>query len=231
MSTFQTTIDRIKAMQEELEAATGVTEVEVPGPPEGQTALVMGEFSCERLEYLVEEHMKVVTDLIRSKVQEISALMSNYAPILSLPSDPLKILKWAKKVITGMVDPAISAAIELAIQIAQLAGALAGLVGAVASAVTRLVDCISNLVRDTLQSVTDELMAGAMQLYNQAVGIYDSLKDQAFEQLGLNELKELSETVTDQIDTLESTVGDIESSVDSMSDAVDELNDVQIPST
>jgi methyl-accepting chemotaxis protein len=229
MSTFQTTIDRIEAMQKELEAATGVTEVEIAGPPEGTTALVAGEFSCERLEYLVEEHMKVVTDLIRSKSEEIAALMSNYAPILSLPSDPLKILKWAKKVITGMVDPAISAAIELAIQIAQLAGALAGLVGAVASAAARLVDCISNLVRDTLKTLNDELMAGAMKLYNQAVGIYNSLKDQAFAQLGIDEIKELSDTVSEQIGTLEDTVGDIESSVDSMSDAVTDLNNIQIP--
>lgn len=226
---LEKTVERIKKMQEELEAATGVTEVEQPGPPDGVVVSVAGEFSCERLEYLVQEHMKVVTQLIQDKVAEISALMSNYAPILSLPSDPLKILKWAKKVVLGMVEPAISAAIELAIQIAQLAGALAGLVGAVASAASRLASCITNLVSNTLKSITDELMNGAIQLYDQAVGIYQDLKNQALDQLGFNELKELSGQVSGQVDTLLDTVSSIETSVDSMSNSVDVLSNITVP--
>ena len=226
-----TTVARLKEMQKELEAATGVTMVEQPGPPDGVMISIPGEFSCERLELLVEEHMKVVTDIIKSKTSEISSLMSNYAPILSLPSDPLKILKWAKKVVLGMAEPAISAAIELAIDIAQLAGALAGLVGAVASAASRLATCITNLVRNTLQNVMDELMAGAIELYDQAIGIYEGLKDQALDQLGFNELKDLSSQVEGQVDNLLNTVDDIESSVDSLSSSVTLLSGIDVPAT
>jgi len=226
---FSDAIARIEEMTKEFEAATGTVEVEVPGPPAGTTATVVGEFSCERLELLVEEHMSTVTELIQEKVQKISELMSKYAPILSLPSDPLKILKWAKKVITGMVDPAIAAAIELAIQIAQLAGALAGLVGAVASAISRLANCITALVQNTLKSLTDELMAGAIQLYDQAVGMYEALKNDALDQLGFNELKEISGAVSENVSQLTDAVSSIESSVDSMQDSADTLSNIQIP--
>jgi len=223
------TIDRLNEMKAELEAATGMTEVEIPGPPEGQTAMVAGEFSCERLEMLVEEHVKTVVDMIKGKAQEISELMSNYAPILSLPSDPLKIIKWAKKVVTGMAGPAIEAAIKLAIQIAQLAGALAGLAAAAAQAATRLANCITDLVFDTLSTFKNTLLENAIGLYNQATGIYESLKDQALEQLGFNELLDLREDVLGQVTTLMDTVGEIETAVDSINQSADTLNNIEIP--
>ena len=68
---FSDAIARIEEMTKEFEAATGTVEVEVPGPPAGTTATVVGEFSCERLELLVEEHMSTVTELIQEKVQKI----------------------------------------------------------------------------------------------------------------------------------------------------------------
>jgi len=225
----EATVARLKEMQAELEAATGTTEVEIPGPPEGTTATVLGEFSCERLELIVEEHVKVVTDIITAKAQEIAALMSNYAPILSVPSNPLKIISWAKKVVTGIAGPAIAAAIELAIDIAQLAGALAGLAGAAASAVTRLADCITNLVFDTMNTLKNTLLENATKLYGQAFGIYESLKNQVLEDLGYNELLELQNDVLGQVDGLMATVDDIETSVTSIQDSVDTLSNVTIP--
>lgn len=225
----EATVARINEMKAELEAATGVTEVEIPGPPEGTTAMVAGEFSCERLELIVEEHVKGVTDIIKEKAAEISALMSNYAPILSVPSNPLKIISWAKKVVSGVAGPAVAAAIELAIDIAQLAGAIAGLAAAAASAASRLANCITNLVFDTLQTLKDTLLENAVKLYDQALGIYESLKDQALEDLGYNELLALKDDVRGQVDGLMATVGDIEASVDSLQDSADTLSDITIP--
>lgn len=225
----ETTVARLNEMKAELEAATGVTEVELPGPPEGTTAMVAGEFSCERLELIVEEHVKSVTDIIRAKAEEIAALMSNYAPILSVPSNPLKIISWAKKVVSGIAGPAVAAAIELAIDIAQLAGAIAGLAAAAASAASRLANCITNLVFDTLQTLKDTLLENAVKLYGQALGIYESLKDQALEDLGYNEILELKDDVLGKVDGLMDTVGDIESSVTSIQDSADTLSNITIP--
>lgn len=225
----ETTVARLNEMKAELEAATGVTEVEIPGPPEGTTAMVAGEFSCERLELIVEEHVKSVTDIIRAKAEEIAALMSNYAPILSVPSNPLKIISWAKKVVSGIAGPAVAAAIELAIDIAQLAGAIAGLAAAAASAAARLANCLTNLVLDTMNTLKNTLLENAVKLYDQALGIYESLKDQVLEDLGYNEILELKDDVLGKVDGLMDTVGDIESSVTSIQDSADTLSNITIP--
>lgn len=225
----ETTVARLNEMKAELEAATGVTEVEIPGPPEGTTAMVAGEFSCERLELIVEEHVKSVTDIIKAKAEEIAALMSNYAPILSVPSNPLKIISWAKKVVSGIAGPAVAAAIELAIDIAQLAGAIAGLAAAAASAAARLANCLTNLVLDTMNTLKNTLLENAVKLYDQALGIYESLKDQVLEDLGYNEILELKDDVLGKVDGLMDTVGDIESSVTSIQDSADTLSNITIP--
>jgi len=225
----ETTVARLNEMKAELEAATGVTEVEIPGPPEGTTAMVAGEFSCERLELIVEEHVKSVTDIIKAKAEEIAALMSNYAPILSVPSNPLKIISWAKKVVSGIAGPAVAAAIELAIDIAQLAGAIAGLAAAAASAASRLANCLTNLVLDTMNTLKNTLLENAVKLYDQALGIYESLKDQVLEDLGYNEILELKDDVLGKVDGLMDTVGDIESSVTSIQDSADTLSNITIP--
>lgn len=225
----ETTVARLNEMKAELEAATRVTEVEIPGPPEGTTAMVAGEFSCERLELIVEEHVKSVIDIIKAKAEEISALMSNYAPILSVPSNPLKIISWAKKVVSGIAGPAVAAAIELAIDIAQLAGAIAGLAAAAASAAARLANCLTNLVLDTMNTLKNTLLENAVKLYDQALGIYESLKDQVLEDLGYNEILELKDDVLGKVDGLMDTVGDIESSVTSIQDSADTLSNITIP--
>lgn len=220
--------DKIKEAQNELERVTGVTEVE---KPDGTVEMVAGEFSCERLQAQIDQYMKEITDSISAHTEMISALMSQYAPILQIPSDPLKIIKWAKKVVTGMVDPAISAAIELAIDIAQLAGALAGLASAVAQAVARLADCVQRAVLGALETIRDSVMQNAMKLYDQAFAMYENIRDGALDQLGYSELLELKSEVSTEIDTLMGEIGSIETSIDQIGESADTLNNLQIPLT
>ena len=228
MADFSQTIDTIKEWQEELERATGVTEVENAN---GDIESVPGEFSCERLQLLVDEHVTEVTDIIAAKAAEISEIMSKYAPILSVPSNPLKIISWAKKVVTGIAGPQVAAAIQLAIEIAQLAGALAGLASAVASAAARLADCVTNVILGALQDIQDSLMENAISLYNQAFAMYEAVRDDALDQLGYNELLELKDEVSGQISELTTAMADIEASVDSIQQSANDLSNVTVPAT
>jgi hypothetical protein len=223
---FQTTVDSINEMKAELERATGVTTVE---NPDGTTSSVPGEFSCERLELLLDEHVSAVTDVLDAKTAEIAAIMSKYAPIMSIPSDPLKIIGWAKKVVTGMVDPQLSAAIQLATEMAQLAGALASLASAVANAATRLADCIESEIRGALDDITDSLMANATSLFDQATSIYEDIRDDALDQLGYNELLSLSTDVQAQIGELDTALADIGDATTNIQDSIDDLTAIQIP--
>ena len=223
---FQTTVDSINEMKAELERATGVTTVE---NPDGTTSSVPGEFSCERLELLLDEHVSAVTDVLDEKTAEIAEIMSKYAPIMSIPSDPLKIIGWAKKVVTGMVDPQLAAAIQLAIEMAQLAGALASLASAVANAATRLADCIESEIRGALDDITNSLMENATSLFNQATSIYEDIRNDALDQLGYNELLSLSADVQAQIGELDTALADIGDATTSLQDSIDDLDDIQIP--
>jgi len=188
-----------------------------------------GALNCDALQLQVDTYVKTVTDLILAKVTQMTDLISKYAPILSLPTDPLKILKWAKKVVLGLAGPAIEAAIELAIQIAQLAGAIAKIAGAVASLATKLADCITDLVSNTLDDLADAVMDGAIAIKNEAIGIVDSLKDQALDQLGYDEIVSLSTTVSDAVGEVTTQIDSVSSSVASVQDNITDLENITIP--
>jgi len=188
-----------------------------------------GALNCDALQLQVDTYVKTVTDLILAKVTQMTDLISKYAPILSLPTDPLKILKWAKKVVLGLAGPAIEAAIELAIQIAQLAGAIAKIAGAVASLATKLADCITDLVRNTLDDLADAVMDGAIAIKNEAIGIVDSLKDQALDQLGYDEIVSLSTTVSDAVGEVTTQIDSVSSSVAGVQDNITDLENITIP--
>lgn len=188
-----------------------------------------GDLNCDMLQEQVDTYVKTITDVIAAKVSEMTTLISQYAPILSLPSDPLKILKWAKKVVTGIAGPAIAAAIQLAIDIAQLAGAIAGIAGAVANLATKLADCITQLVQNTLDQLADAVMDGAIAIKNEAIGIVDSLKDQALDQLGYDEIVALNAEVSGAIDEVNTQINSVSNSVDSVQNSVNEIGNIQIP--
>lgn len=188
-----------------------------------------GALNCDALQLQVDTYVKTVTDLILEKVTEMTDLISKYAPILSLPGDPLKILKWAKKVVLGLAEPAIAAAIELAIQIAQLAGAIAKIAGAVASLATKLADCISSLVENTLNDLADAVMDGAIAIKNEAIGIVDSLKDQALDQLGFDDIVALDATVKGAVDEVTNQVNGVSSAVNRIELNTLDIENIEIP--
>jgi len=211
--TLEATIEKVNSWAEEIDGLTAAG----------------GALNCDALQLKVEEYVKTVTDLIAAQIQSMTSLISKYAPILSLPTDPLKILKWAKKVVLGLAGPAIAAAIELAITIAQLAGAIATIAGAVAGLATKLADCITSLVRNTLDDLADAVMDGAIAIKNEAIGIVDSLKDQALDQLGYDEIVSLSTTVSDAVGEVTTQIDSVSSSVAGVQDNITDLENITIP--
>lgn len=213
MSSVQGTIATVNGWKSEISALTSTG----------------GVLDCDALQHEVDTYVSSVTDLIAAKSASMAELISQYAPIMSLPSDPLKILKWAKKVVTGIAGPAIAAAIELAIDIAQLAGAIAGIAGAVANLALELAECISDVVENTLNQLADSVMNGAITIKDAAVGIYESLKDQALDQLGYDEIVALSNDVSSAVDTVTSTINEVSTTVSTVQSTVSTIENIQIP--
>ena len=101
--------------------------------------------------------------------------------------------------------------------------------GAVASLATKLADCITDLVRNTLDDLADAVMDGAIAIKNEAIGIVDSLKDQALDQLGYDEIVSLSTTVSDAVGEVTTQIDSVSSSVASVQDNITDLENITIP--
>lgn len=174
--------------------------------------------NCEAIETAIEKHTKAITDAVTSHVESITNIASDWAPLLQLPTDPLKILKWAAKVVAGPIATQIAIMAEMAIDMAKLAEAVASLAGAIANAAVALASCLESAIRGKLDEITNTLLAGASDLITQAESIVSQLQEQS----GLNAL-------TDAVDGVLTDVGTIDTAIDSVQNSIDLLPDPSQP--
>lgn len=186
----------IKNLTKELEAITSVVEVENPSfdrskpasADNPETIEVVGQFSCERIERLIEAQVKEVTAIINSKTQSISEIMSTWAPILDVPGNPMKIIKWAIKVATGPASQQVEIAIKKMREIVELISALAELAAAVAGAAATLASCLETAVTDAIYSIIDSVLENAEKLMTKAESIVDGIISDILEDTGLQDI-------------------------------------------
>lgn len=183
---------------------------------EGLQKEVENATNCERIQTLVDEHVKTVTDAITAKTQAIADIASQWAPLLSLPTDPMKILKWASKVVAGPIGAQVSAMAQMAVELAQLAAALAGLAAACAKAVQKLQQCIEDALLGALDTITNTLVDEAAGLLAQAESIKDQLIQDALDSTGISEVTDAVDGVLADVSTIEGSLDSIENSVDSL---------------
>ena len=207
MAAIQGTIETISAWTDEIDALSAAG----------------GALNCDAIQLQIDAYVSTITDVIAAKVDEMTTLIGYYYPILSIPTDPMKILTWAKKVVTGIVGPAIAAAIQLAIDIALLAAGIAGIAGAVAGLAVKLADCITSVVQNTLDDLASSVMDGAIDIINEAIGIYDSLKDQTLESLGYDDVVALNTQVSTAVDQVNDSINGVSGSVASISNSIDNI--------
>ena len=188
-----------------------------------------GALNCDAIQLQISTYVSTITDVIAAKVSEMTNLLAQYSPLLSIPSDPMKILSWVKKFVTGIAGPAIAAAIQLAIDIALLAAGIAGIAGAVVNLALKLADCLTSIVQNTLNDLASSVMDGAIAIKDQAIGIYESLKDQLLAQLGFNEISALNQQVSNAVVTVDASINSVSNSVADISGSKDSFNNIQIP--
>ena len=120
------------------------------------TANIEKYTDCDNIKQLIKDELKVIEDQIKAKAPEI-AMLSEINGLLSLPSNPLKILRWARKVVSKFFGPYTMAMIDLAMQLAQFAGALANLAQAASAAQSNLRLCAYEIVEDTVDDLIDSI--------------------------------------------------------------------------
>ena len=175
-------------------------------PYQTEQVPVNGAFSCERLQEIVDLYVQQITDQIASAAQSIANIMSTWAPLLSLPSDPMKILKWASKVVGGPIAAQIALIVEIVIDIAQLVSALANLISAVAAAIAKLIACLESQIFNAFNVVINSIYQNAANLIATAEILVDSIVANALEATGAQDLLDEIDAISDQLGTAETAV-------------------------
>lgn len=196
-------------------------------PYQTEKVPINGAFSCERLQEIVDEYVKQITDAILAHAQSIANIISDWAPLLSLPTDPLKILKWASKVVGGPIGTQIALIVELVIDIAQLVGAIAQLVSAVASAIAKLIACLEQQIFDAFNAVLTSVLQNAANLVATAESLVDTIVANALEATGAQDLIDQVELIGDDLGTAKDEVITAISDAEKARSDIDKLGRVE----
>jgi len=128
---------------------------------------------CESIEQIIKDEVQLVKEMLQSKTSKVADL-TPFGDLLKLPTDPLKLLKWAKKFVTLYIGPQVLAMVDLAIQIALTAQAITNITVAAQAAQQNLLLCAESAI-DTL---LDESIGAATDLLETALpGVDAALKE------------------------------------------------------
>jgi hypothetical protein len=120
--------------------------------------------NCNTLRKIVQEHLQSVLDIVQAKIKEEADTLSNYIPILDLPSpDPISIVKWIGKLVTGTAFTQLMAMIKMTIQMVQLLKAVENLASAIAAAAANIEACVIQIEKDTLATLKTNLKIAEKQ--------------------------------------------------------------------
>ena len=194
--------------------------------------------------------IKLYVELIGAEIKELTAdikkeakkILDKYLPILSIPTTPLKIIPWVKKLVTGTITPQLEAYIKMLKQIIELVQAINDFIQAVDKVLPRLKKCavdeleelkdeVVKDLKDTIQKEVDKIAASIQKEVNDAIcesGLADLIgivKDavKLTEDL-VDELKTTKDLVNDSISGALTTIGNAGSAISDITGVPFEVN-------
>ena len=146
---------------------------------------------CEVIKLVIEEHLGSIQDLFKDIQEEQKELLAKILPILQLPGpNPVEIIKWISKFVTGLVTPQLQAHIKYTKKLIKLAAAMLNVIDAIKEASKSLPECAIEIKNETLDQIKGEVN----NLVNSA------LQEIAASQEGLLAIIDAGNTI-DKIDT------------------------------
>jgi len=145
--------------------------------------------------------------LVKDVKEEAKKLLGKYLPIVKVPTNPMKIIPWAKKLVTGTITPQVENYIKLLRQAIDLATAINEFVQAVDEIMPKLKKCAVDTASDVLDP--------AAQLIKEAKGAIDK------------QVAKIAQEIADEVNTLICETG-LASLIGAVNDAIkltDELVD------
>jgi hypothetical protein len=113
---------------------------------------------CEVIKLVIEEHLGSIQDLFKDIQDEQKELLAKILPILQLPGpNPVEIVKWISKFVTGLVTPQLQAHIKYTKKLIKLAGAILNVIAAIEEASKSLPQCAIEIKDETLNQIKGEV--------------------------------------------------------------------------
>jgi len=134
------------------------------------TESLRNSVDCEAIQQTITDELTALTDLLIAKIANISSCTAR-SGLMSLPSNPLKILSWAKKFVALYLGPQILALIDLALQLIQFINAVANMTAAAQAAQDNLKLCLES----TKGVVTNLAIAKATEALDTAIPQLDEI--------------------------------------------------------
>ena len=110
---------------------------------------------CDAIQAQIDSEIKKMKDIISAKTADMD-LLGGKSDLMKLPSNPLKILSWAKKFVSKSIAPQLLAMVDLAQQLSSFAGALQNITQAASAAQQNLLLCAASVTDNTIDTVIDE---------------------------------------------------------------------------
>ena len=113
---------------------------------------------CEVIKLVIEEHLGSIQDLFKDIQEEQKELLAKILPILQLPGpNPVAIVKWISKFVTGLVTPQLQAHIKYTKKLIKLAAAMLNVIDAIKEASKSLPECAIEIKNETLDQIKGEV--------------------------------------------------------------------------
>lgn len=113
---------------------------------------------CEVIKIVIEEHLGSIQDLFKDIKDEQKELLAKILPILQLPGpNPVAIVKWISKFVTGLVTPQLQAHIKYTKKLIKLAGAMLNVIDAIKEASKSLPQCAIAIKDEALTQIANEV--------------------------------------------------------------------------
>lgn len=97
---------------------------------EGVKAEIEGAADCEALQAAAAKAIALIQSQLDDATAQLAAF-NPYLELLTLPTDPLKVLGYLKKLVDTLIEPIIKPVIGYQLQIAAYGAALAGIIAAI----------------------------------------------------------------------------------------------------
>lgn len=119
---------------------------------------------CERILKIIEDEVKGVIDYVKEMLKD-SDILGGKVDLTKVPSDPMKIVSWARKFVSKYLAPNLLATLDLMLLIAEIISLIFEIIQAVTAAIQNVLLCAAS----ALDTVFDTVLGELTDIANEAI--------------------------------------------------------------